>query len=98
MSYQLIITNVPMINGNKKTISIRCDDPLVLTWNKVFDFMEENKSIPRKFIACINEIGKYIYGKDEIYPDFNFNNLCLQEKDGKKTSVGLVNTSLVLCK
>ena len=44
MSYQLIITNVPMINGNKKTISIRCDDPLVLTWNKVFDFMEENKS------------------------------------------------------
>ena len=96
MSCQLIIADVPMIDGKKKSISIRCDDTSTLNWDYIFTFMEENNSIPRKFIACINEQGKYIYGKNSTYPDFNFENLCFKENNGRKTCVALVNTSLVL--
>ena len=98
MSCQLIIANVPMVDGNKKSISMRCDDYTTLNWNCIFTFMEENKSIPRKFLACINEKGKYIYGKHETYPDFNFKKLCFKENNGRETSVALVNISLVLSK
>lgn len=98
MSHQLIIADVPMMDGKKRSISMRFDDPATLNWDCIFTFMENNKSIPRKFLACIDEKGKYIYGKHETFPDFNFKKLCFKENNGRKTSVALVNTSLVLSK
>lgn len=98
MAYQLIIANVPMSDGKQRTISLRGDDPHTLNWEKIFKFMENNNSIPRKYIACHDENGKYIYGKEDNYPDFNFENMCFKEMNGKITKIGLVSTSIVYSK
>ena len=82
MTTDIILSNVPLKRGKSTSIIMRSPDPQSLTWDMIFNFIEDKTKMPRKYIAGRDANGKYIYGRLSQYPLWNFDDYRLRTTDG----------------
>ena len=91
MLTDIVLAKVPFPSGKNASIIMRVPDPTSITWEGIFDFIEQQTKMPRRFLAGSNSKGKYIYGKYPKYPPWVFNDYRLYEKNGTYSMSALVN-------
>ena len=90
MLSDIILSNVPTKFG-KKSIIMRGIQPENITWNEVFNFIEEKTTLPRKFIVGSKASGGYVYGKYRNHPSFNYVKHAFINEDGNITNTAIIN-------
>ena len=90
MLSDIILSNVPTKSG-KKSIIMRGIQPKNITWNDVFNFIEEKTTLPRKFIVGSKASGGYVYGKYQNHPSFNYAKYAFINEDGNITHTAIIN-------
>jgi hypothetical protein len=91
MLTDIVLSKVPFPYGKYASIIMRVLDPTSVTWETIFDFIEETAKMPRCFLAGSDYKGKYIYGKYPKYPPWIYDNYRLCKMDGVYTMSALVN-------
>ena len=89
----IILSNVLFKNNVKKSIIYRDVDTQNITWDDLFAFMENKKSIPRQFLVAHIYNGKKLLGKSESYPLFDFSKYRLKNENGGYSETAVVNIS-----
>jgi len=90
MPSDIILSDVPTKYGNKSLI-MRAIQPENVTWDDIFNFIENKTTMPRKFIVGSRADGGYVYGKYNNYPPFNYIKHAFINQDGVITNTALVN-------
>ncbi len=91
MLTDIVLSKVPFPHGKYASVVMHVHNPINLTWEDIFVFIENRTKVPRSFLAGSDFKGKYIYGKQPEYPIWIYNNYRLLDRDGKYTMSALVN-------
>ena len=91
----IVLANVPFINKVQKTIIYRPEKPQLTSWEDIFQFLESEGSLPRKYLTISDENGKKVYGKNKLYSSFNYEKLRMKDLKGDYTSTAYVNVNII---
>jgi len=87
----IILSKIPFPTGKNVSTIIRVSDPTSLTWDSIFNFIEERSHVPRLFMACTDSNGKYIYGDSHQYPVWNYEDYRMSNQNGDFLSTAIIN-------
>jgi hypothetical protein len=92
MLTDIILSNLPFPRRGKcASVVMHVRDPIDLTWEDIFAFIEKKTKLPRRFLAGSDFKGKYVYGQYQEYPPWIYDNYRLLDRNGKYTMSALVN-------
>jgi hypothetical protein len=97
MTTDIILSKIPFPRGKNVSVIVRVPDPTSLTWDTIFNFIEERSHVPRLFMACTDANGKYIYGDSPNYPKWNYEDYRLSSQNGKFLSTAVINIHSTPC-
>ena len=91
MLTDIILSNLPFPRGKCASVVMHVRNPMDLTWEDIFAFIENRTKLPRRFLAGSDFKGKYVYGEQTEYPLWIYNNYRLLDMNGKHTVSAIVN-------
>ena len=95
MLTDIILSNLPFPRGEYASVVMRVHNPTNLSWEDIFAFIENRTTVPRSFLAGSDFEGKYVYGEQQEYPLWIYNNYRLLDRNGKYTVSAIVNIHLI---
>ena len=91
MLTDIVLSKVPLPRGEYASVVMHVHNPTNLTWEDIFVFIENTTKVPRSFLAGTDFKGKYVYGQNQVYPPWIYDNYRLLDRNGKYTMTALVN-------
>jgi len=95
MLTDIILSNLPFPLEKCSSVVMHVRNPMDLTWEDIFAFIENRTKLPRRFLAGSDFEGKYVYGEQQEYPLWIYNNYRLLDRNGKYTVSAIVNIHLI---
>ena len=91
---EIILSNVPFVMGNQKTVIWRDVSSNILTWDMIFNYVSKISGVPRKYLSITDYRGKYKYGRETGIGKIDINKYRFVNKNGTYENSALLTINL----